>query len=223
MTAGPGPGGPAGGTRLPCAAVLFDVDGTLIDSTPLVEHAARLWAPEYGIDPDEFLAGAHGRRTSDRIADFLPPDRVAEATARLDALEAAGTDGITALPGARELLAGMNGLPWALVTSMDRAQLAARAAAARIPLPDVVITAEDVRHGKPDPSGYLRAAARLGADPSACAVVEDAPAGVAAGRAAGATVLAVTTSHPPAALGEAHHVIEGLTALTAAPDGLTLA
>ncbi|MEV5825496.1 HAD-IA family hydrolase [Spirillospora sp. NPDC052242] len=213
----------AGGTRLPCAAVLFDVDGTLIDSTPLVEHAARLWAPGYGIDADEFLAGAHGRRTSDRIADFLPPDRVAEATARLDALEAAGTDGITALPGALDLLAGMNGLPWGLVTSMDRGQLAARAAAARIPLPDVVVTAEDVRHGKPDPSGYLRAAGLLGAAPSACVVVEDAPAGVAAGRAAGATVLAVTTSHPPEALGEAHHVIEDLTAVAPGPDGLTLA
>ncbi|OLT37796.1 phosphatase [Actinomadura sp. CNU-125] len=209
--------------RLPCAAVLFDVDGTLIDSTPLVEHAARLWAPEYGIDPDEFLTGSHGRRTSDRVADFLPADRVAAATARLDELEAAGTDGITALPGVRDLLAGMNGLPWALVTSMDRAQLAARSAAARIPLPDVVVTAEDVRHGKPDPSGYLRAAARLGADPSACVVVEDAPAGVAAGRAAGATVLAVTTSHPPEALGEAHHIIEDLTALVPAPDAVTLA
>ncbi|QFG27536.1 HAD-IA family hydrolase [Actinomadura sp. WMMB 499] len=208
---------------MPCAAVLFDVDGTLIDSTPLVEHAARLWAPGYGIDAEEFLAGSHGRRTSDRVADFLPPDRVAEATARLDALEATGTDGITALPGALELLAGMDGLPWALVTSMDRAQLAARAAAARIPLPDVVITAEDVRRGKPDPDGYRRAARRLGADPAACVVVEDAPAGVAAGRAAGATVLAVTTSHPPETLGEAHHVIEGLTALVPGPDGLTLA
>ncbi|MFV2176360.1 HAD-IA family hydrolase [Actinomadura sp. LOL_016] len=223
MTAGPATGGAASGAHLPCAAVLFDVDGTLIDSTPLVEHAARLWAPEYGIDADEFLSGSHGRRTSDRVADFLPPDRVAEATARLDALEAEGTDGITALPGVLDLLANMNGLPWALVTSMDRGQLAARAAAARVPLPDVVITAEDVRHGKPDPSGYLQAAGRLGAEPSACVVIEDAPAGVAAGRAAGATVLAVTTSHPPETLGEAHRIIEDLTALTPAPDGLTLA
>ncbi|MBE1535227.1 HAD-IA family hydrolase [Actinomadura algeriensis] len=223
MTGGPATGGPAGEVRLPCAAVLFDVDGTLIDSTPLVEHAARLWAPEYGIDADEFLAGAHGRRTSDRVADFLPPGRVAAATARLDELEAAGTDGITALPGVLGLLANMNGLPWALVTSMDRAQLAARAAAARVPLPDVVITAEDVRDGKPDPDGYLQAAGRLGAAPSACVVVEDAPAGVAAGRAAGATVLAVATSHPPEALGEAHHILGDLTSLVPAPDALTLA
>ncbi|GGV05472.1 sugar phosphatase [Actinomadura cremea] len=223
MRGGPGTRGAAGAAHLPCAAVLFDVDGTLIDSTPLVEHAARLWAPEYGIDADEFLSGSHGRRTSDRVADFLPPDRVAEATARLDALEAEGTDGITALPGVLDLLANMNGLPWALVTSMDRGQLAARAAAARVPLPDVMITAEDVRHGKPDPSGYLQAAGRLGAEPSACVVVEDAPAGVAAGRAAGATVLAVTTSHPPETLSGAHRIIGDLTALTPAPDGLTLA
>ncbi|WP_067795123.1 HAD-IA family hydrolase [Actinomadura formosensis] len=207
---------------LPCAAVLFDVDGTLVDSTPLVERAAREWAAEYGIDPDEFLADAHGRRTSDRVADFLPPDRVREATARLDALEATGTDGITALPGAVELLAGMNGLPHAFVTSMDRAQLELRTGAAGIPLPPIVITAEDVPDGKPDPSGYLQAAGHLGVDPSGCLVIEDAPAGIAAGRAAGATVLAVLTSHPRESLAAAHHTVENLARVAAAPDGLHL-
>ncbi|TDE35161.1 HAD-IA family hydrolase [Actinomadura sp. 6K520] len=208
---------------LPCDAVLFDVDGTLVDSTPLVERAAREWAAEYGIDPDEFLSDAHGRRTADRVADFLPPGQVGEATARLDALEGTGTDGITALPGAVDLLTGMNGLPCAFVTSMGRAQLELRAAAAGVPLPPVVVTAEDVPDGKPDPSGYLRAAGHLGVPPARCVVIEDAPAGVAAGRAAGATVLAVLTSHLPEVLTAADHVVENLTRVSAAPDGLRLA
>ncbi|MGW5414617.1 HAD-IA family hydrolase [Actinomadura geliboluensis] len=207
---------------VPCAAVLFDVDGTLVDSTPLVERAARAWAAEYGIDPDEFLSDAHGRRTSDRVADFLPPDQVADATARLDALESTGTDGITALPGAVDLLTAMNGLPHAFVTSMDRAQLKLRTTVADVPLPPVVVTAEDVPAGKPDPSGYLQAAAHLGVDPSTCVVIEDAPAGIAAGRAAGATVLAVTTSHDRSVLTAAHHIVADLTTVVATPEGVRL-
>ncbi|WP_412517032.1 HAD-IA family hydrolase [Actinomadura madurae] len=205
---------------LTCNAVLFDVDGTLVDSTPLVERAAREWAAEYGIDLDEFLSDAHGRRTSDRVADFLPPDEVREATARLDALEASRTDGITALPGAMELLTSMNGLPHAFVTSMDRAQLKARTEAAGVPLPPVVVTADDVTSGKPDPSGYLQAAGRLGVPPSDCVVIEDAPAGIAAGRSAGATVLAVLTSHAQDFLTAAHHIVQDLTRVAASTDGL---
>ncbi|GAA1814188.1 HAD-IA family hydrolase [Actinomadura chokoriensis] len=205
---------------LRCAAVLFDVDGTLVDSTPLVERAAREWAAEYGIDPDAFLSDAHGRRTSDRVADFLPPDRVGDATARLDALESTGTDGITALPGAVALLSAMNGLPHAFVTSMDRPQLKLRTTAAGVPLPPVVVTAEDVQDGKPDPSGYLQAAAHLGVDPATCVVIEDAPAGIAAGRAAGATVLAVTTSHDRSVLTAAHHIITDLASVTTTPEGV---
>ncbi|RFU39099.1 HAD family hydrolase [Actinomadura logoneensis] len=207
---------------LPCSAVLFDVDGTLVDSTPLVEAAAREWAAEYGVDADDYLAGAHGRRTSDRIAEFLPAERVAEATARLDALEASRTDGITALPDAVRLLDSLDGLPWALVTSMDLGQLRTRTGVAGVPLPPVVVTAERVRAGKPDPQGYLLAARELGADPSACVVVEDAPAGIRAGRAAGATVVAVTTSHDASELGEAHWIVPDLTHITATPAGLTL-
>ncbi|NVI88661.1 HAD-IA family hydrolase [Actinomadura sp. BRA 177] len=207
---------------LPCTAVLVDVDGTLVDSTPLVERAAREWAAEYGIDPDEFLSDAHGRRTSDRVADFLPPDEVPEATARLDALESTGTDGITALPGAVDLLTNLNGLPHAFVTSMDRPQLKLRTTVADIPLAPTIVTAEDVPNGKPDPSGYLQAAAQLGVDPAACVVIEDAPAGIAAGRAAGATVLAVTTSHPAESLTGAHHIIADLTAVAAIPEGVRL-
>ncbi|MFF5257480.1 HAD-IA family hydrolase [Actinomadura viridis] len=207
---------------LPCPAVLFDVDGTLVDSTPLVERAARRWAREYGVDADAYLSVAHGRRTSDAIAGFLPPERVREATERLDALEAAGVDGVSALPGARALLAAMNGLPWAMVTSMDPAQLRARTEAAGVPLPPVVVTASDVPAGKPDPAGYLLAARRLGVDPRECVVVEDAPAGVRAGRAAGATVVAVTTSHDAAELAGADLILPGLAPVSAVPGGLRI-
>ncbi|MGC4955364.1 HAD-IA family hydrolase [Actinomadura citrea] len=217
-----GVGGRPPTMTLPCAAVLFDVDGTLVDSTPLVERAGREWAAEYGIDPDAFMSGAHGRRTSDRVAEFLPPERVREATARLDALEATSTDGIIALPGALELLTDLGGLPHAFVTSMDRAQLKVRTGVAGVPSPPVVVTAEDVADGKPDPSGYLQAARRLGVDPSACVVVEDAPAGIAAGRAAGATVLALVTSHPEESLAAAHHVVQDLSRVRATPTGLRL-
>ncbi|WP_433478373.1 HAD-IA family hydrolase [Spirillospora sp. CA-142024] len=208
---------------LPCAAVLFDVDGTLVDSTPLIERAAREWAAEYGIDPDEFLADAHGRPTGDRVAEFLPADQVRDATARLDALENIGTDGITALPGAMDLLASMNGLPHAFVTSMDRAQLKTRTDVAGVSLPSVVVTADDVPNGKPDPTGYLQAARRLGVDPASCVIIEDAPAGIAAGRAAGATVVAVLTSHPPESVGAAHHAVRDLTRVTITTGGLRLA
>jgi sugar-phosphatase len=207
---------------LPCPAVLFDADGTLIDSTPMVERAARQWAAEYGVDADAYLAVAHGRRTSDSIAEFLPPEKVREATERLDALEAADVDSVMAIPGAQELIAAMNGLPWAVVTSMDPVQLAARSNAAGIPLPEVTVTAFDVERGKPHPSGYLQAATRLGHDPHACVVIEDSPAGVQAGRAAGCTVIAVTTSHARSDLTEADLIIPDLRPITATPDSLQI-
>jgi mannitol-1-/sugar-/sorbitol-6-phosphatase len=208
-------------TLLPAAAVLLDVDGTLIDSTPVVERAAHRWAAEYGLDPVEFLADAHGRRTADRVAEFVPADQAKRATARLDELEAADTEGIVALPGVVELLAELDGaLPWALVTSMDRPLLAVRAPAAGLALPDVVITAEDVRRGKPDPEGYLLAARRLGVAVAGCVVIEDSPAGVRAGLAAGAAVVAVTTSHDAAALGEAQVVVPDLTKVRVTGAGI---
>ncbi|SEF48976.1 sugar-phosphatase [Thermomonospora echinospora] len=206
--------------HLPAAALLLDVDGTLIDSTPVVERAAHRWAAEYGLDPQEFLADAHGRRTADRVAEFVPPGRVAEATARLDELEASDTEGVVALPGVLDLLAALDGRPWALVTSMDRPLLDVRRAAAGLPLPEVVVTAEDVRQGKPDPEGYLLAARHLGVAAGECVVIEDAPAGIRAGRAAGARVVAVTTSHPAAALTEADMIVSDLTAVSVTAGGL---
>ncbi|MFE1170737.1 HAD family hydrolase [Nocardiopsis sp. NPDC058789] len=181
--------------RISVDAVLFDIDGTLVDSTGAVERTWRLWGEAHGIDPEEILAVSHGRRSEDTVAMFLPEAQVAEATAELEELELADLDGVSALPAARELLSALPSPRWAAVTSGSRRLMRTRLEAAELPVPEVLVTADDVSEGKPHPQGYLRAAAALGFDPARCLVVEDAPAGVRAGLASGAAVLAVATSH----------------------------
>src|SRR6185436_14686720 len=136
-------------------AILFDIDGTLVDSTPVVERSWRTWAQEFDVDADEVLRVCHGRRTEDTVADFVGPQRQAAAVARLQALELADLDGVTALPGAGQLLGSIPGRRWAAVTSGERALMTARLTAARLPIPDIMVCAEDVAVGKPSPEGYL--------------------------------------------------------------------
>lgn len=176
---------------------LFDIDGTLVDSTPAVERSWRTWAAENGLDGDAILAVCHGRRAEDTLSDLLAPELVPAAYRRLLALEMADLDSVVALPGAEDLLRSLPRDRWAAVTSGGRELMTARLQAAGLPVPDVLVAAEDVAVGKPDPAGYLLAAQRLGADPADCVVVEDAPAGLEAGRRAGCRVLAVATSHTP--------------------------
>jgi sugar-phosphatase len=176
------------------AAVLFDMDGTLIDSTPVVARAWHRWAREEGVDPAG-LAGMHGVPAAGIVARLLPPERWPEATDRINAIELADTDGIRVLPGAREALAALPGGRAAIATSCTAALAAARVGATGLPAPAVLVSADDTPRGKPDPAPYAEAARRLGVDAADCLVVEDAPAGVAAGRAAGAAVLAVATTH----------------------------
>ncbi len=204
------------------AAILFDIDGTLVDSTPAVERTWRTWAARHGVDAEAILLVSHGRRSEDTIADFLPEHEREAAVAELEVLEHADLDGVLALPGASSLLPLIPRDRWAAVTSGSRSLMRRRLAAAGLPTPSVLVAADDVSIGKPDPEGYLMAAAALGVDPAACLVVEDAPAGIAAGRAAGAWVLAVATSHPASALQEADAVVDDLThlSISAAPKGL---
>jgi beta-phosphoglucomutase-like phosphatase (HAD superfamily) len=174
------------------AAVLLDMDGTLVDSDAAVERAWTGWAAEHGVDPDAVLAIAHGSPSEMTVRRMLPDldDRaVARAVARLDSSEDDVSD-VVAAPGADALLAALErlALPWAVVTSADIRLARARLGAAGIPDPPLLVTLDDVRVGKPDPEGYLLAARRLGVDPARCLVVEDAEPGVAAGRAAGAVV-----------------------------------
>lgn len=192
--------------------ILFDIDGTLVDSTATVERSWGTWADEYGVDYQEVLKVCHGRRTEDTVAHFIAPHERIAATARLLALqELADLDGVLALPGARRLLDALPHGHWAAVTSGPRSLMAARLAAAQLPAPKLLIGAEDVADGKPNPQGYLKAAAALGLDAQECVVVEDAPAGVGAGRAAGAQVLAVTTTHRATELADADVVVGDLS------------
>ena len=173
-------------------AVLFDMDGTLVDSDAAVERAWRVWAAEYGTDPAAVLAVAHGA-PAERTVRLIRPDLteadVAVAAARQLVLQYDDLSDVVPTPGAHELLAALR-VPWAIVTSADVRLAKARLGAAGID-PPVLVTVEDVRVGKPDPEGYRRAAGLLGVEPGRCLVVEDAEVGVAAGRAAGAQVAAL--------------------------------
>ncbi|ADD42974.1 HAD-IA family hydrolase [Stackebrandtia nassauensis] len=172
------------------AAILLDMDGTLVDSDAAVERAWRSWSAEYGVDPEQAVESVHGptaEATVRRLCPQLSDAQVAVAADRQMALQYEDLSDVVATPGASELLslAERLGLPWGVVTSADRKLAHARLAAAGI-TPPVLVTLDDVRHGKPDPEGYLSAAAKLGVDPATCLVVEDSLPGLEAGRRAGA-------------------------------------
>jgi sugar-phosphatase len=211
--------------RFDVEAILFDIDGTLVDSTAAVERIWRTWAGRHGLDAEEILRVCHGRRTEDTLALFLPAGEHPAALAELARLELAEVEEVAALPAAATLLPRLPAGRWAAVTSGSQPIMRARLAAAGLPVPDVLVAAEDVTAGKPDPDGYRKAAAALGADVTRCLVVEDAPAGLAAGRAAGARTLAVATSHEPAQLaGTADAVAPDLSSVTVetVPGGLVV-
>jgi sugar-phosphatase len=205
-------------------AILFDIDGTLVDSTPVVERSWRTWAKEYDVDAEAVMRVCHGRRTEDTVAEFVTPQQLAVAVARLQALELGDFDGVHALPGAQQLLDVLPRQRWAAVTSGERALMAARLAAAQLPIPEIMICAEDVAAGKPSPEGYLKAAAALGFEATQCVVIEDAPAGIAAGQAAGAHVLAVTTTHTAHQVASADVIVADLSCLRvrSTNDGVAL-
>jgi len=176
-------------------AVLLDMDGTLVDSDAVVERSWRTWAVEYRVDPSRGPLVVHGLPALGNIRRLRPDlsdDEAAAAARHQLELEYVDVADVTAAPGAHQLLAELDrlGLPWAVVTSADVPLALIRLAAAQIS-PALLVTIDDVRHGKPDPEGYLLAARKLGANPRRCLVVEDAEAGVRAGRAAGAVVAAL--------------------------------
>ena len=181
--------------RFECKAVLFDLDGVLVDSTHHIEQQWRTWALAKGLSPEPFLRVCHGRRALETIQLAAPElDAAAEIAAFKPDSESEA--GLPAVEGAARLLQLLPSGSWAVATSGTRATAAARLHAAGLPEPDVLICAEDVVRGKPDPEVYLAAAKRLEVIPSDCIVVEDAPAGVMAARSAGMRVLALTTTHP---------------------------
>jgi HAD superfamily hydrolase (TIGR01509 family) len=177
------------------SAILFDMDGTLIDSTLCVERQWRRWAQRHGLDAEKILAVAHGRRNAETIRDVAPHLATTEELARFDEEELTDSDGILAVPGAAELLAGLPEAAWAVVTSASRRLAEVRLAAAGLPVPKILVSAGDVTEGKPDPQGYLLAAQLIKAAPSLCLVVEDTPSGLEAARAAGMPSLGITTTY----------------------------
>ena len=203
--------------ELDVAALLFDNDGVLVDSVEAGDDAWTRWAKEFDQDPGHVLSVIHGRRAADTVADLVTDHRLAAATLRIDELELETAHRARALPGARELLTSLGGVPWAVATSGGRPLARARIEAAGLPLPDVLVTAEDVETGKPAPDPYLTAAARLGVDPRDCVVFEDTEAGIEAGAAAGALVVGVNLMAGP---GRATHTVTDLAAVTClAADG----
>lgn len=179
-------------------AILFDNDGVLVDSREAGDRAWTVWARGRGLDPEAVLPGVHGRRTRETVALFVPPEDVDGAAADIDRLEIAAAAGTRPVPGAVSLVTQVSESAKALVTSGSRALAEARLAAAGVPVPKAVVTADDVSRGKPDPEPFLAAARLLGIPPSDCLVLEDSPHGLQAARAAGAGAV---VGVGPAALG----------------------
>lgn len=177
-----------------CNALLFDLDGVLIDSTPAVARVWHRWAVEHGLDPETVIRMAHGRPSRTTIRDLLPNADIDREDREVERREIADLDGVVLLPGARELLNILPPERWTIATSCTRPLAEVRLRAAGLPIPRTMITSSDVKIGKPDPEPYLKAAAKLGFAASDCIVVEDVPAGIRAGKAAGAGVIAFLTT-----------------------------
>jgi sugar-phosphatase len=196
-----------------CAAILFDLDGVLVDSTRSVERQWRIWAREMGIEGDKVTTVAHGVRAVEVIRTVAPHLDAEAEVRKLESREAEDLDGVSAMPGAIELVRAVPEGRWGVVTSGTRHLATKRLRLFGIPIPKVMVTADDVAKGKPDPAPYLRGAELLGVNPAECLVIEDAPAGIKSAHAGGMKVIGLTSTYPAAALGEADAVVKKLSQL----------
>jgi sugar-phosphatase len=194
-----------------CKGVLFDMDGILISSIGSVERSWTKWAELRGVDPEFAIKMAHGRRAIETVA-MIRPELDSEAELRLiEDIELADGEGIAVLPGVLDLLEALPRGSWSVVTSATERLARMRLAEAGIPVPERLVSADDVKQGKPDPAPYLAGAALLGLAPEECVVFEDAESGTLAGRAAGCTVIATTYSHDAASLSAANYLLADVT------------
>ncbi|MEO6713144.1 MAG: HAD-IA family hydrolase [Mycobacteriales bacterium] len=194
------------------SALLFDVDGVLIDSTASYARVWRHWAEHHGLDGDVVVAATHGRRGEDTVREVAPHLDHESEQPLFRQLMTAELANIVAMPGAADLLAALPAQTWGCVTSGGRRWVRQRFADAGLELPQVLVTADDVEFGKPDPSCYLLGAQQLGRDPRDCLVVEDAVAGIAAGHAAGMKVVGLATTHGRHEIAAADHIFDSLAA-----------
>jgi sugar-phosphatase len=204
-----------------CSAILFDLDGVLVDSTGAVDREWRDWGRRKGVDGDAIMAIAHGVRTVEVIRSVAPHLDAEIEAAAIESHEAGDQTGVVVMPGALELVKSIPEGRWGVVTSGSRLLAANRLLYCGLPVPEVLVTSDDVRHGKPDPEPYLKGAAGLGFAAAECVVIEDAPAGIAAARAAGMKVIGLASTYKAEKLSEADVVVAQLGKIQVAADGTT--
>jgi len=192
-----------------CSAILFDLDGVLVDSTRSVSRQYRLWAQRANLDPRIVEDIPHGVRSIDVVRELAPHLDAEAEVKRIEKMEAEDQDGVVMMPGAAELLKSIPEGRWCVVTSGTRYLATRRLTHAKLPTPRVMVSADDVSKGKPDPEPYLTGAKLLGMTASDCLVIEDAPAGIQAAHAGGMKVIGITSTYPASAL-EADAVIQKL-------------
>jgi sugar-phosphatase len=203
--------------ELRCDAILFDMDGTLVDSTECVERQWRLWAKRHGLELAPILAVSHGRTTLETIRLVAPHLATADEIRSFDVAEIEDTNSIKAVRGAVAFVSVLPRDRWAVVTSAPRNLAKVRLECAGIPTPPAIVCADDVSCGKPHPEPYLTAARLLGRPAPRCLVFEDAPAGVESARAAGMQVIGITTTLSREELGVA--CVRDFEELQVRPDG----
>jgi sugar-phosphatase len=208
-----------------CGAVLFDMDGVLVDSTPAVARVWTSWALEHGLVPDEVVRKAHGRPSLATIIELLPHGDHDAENREVEHLEIEDIADVVALPGALDLLQAIPEARWTIVTSASRRLAEVRLRAAGLPIPRHLVTASDLERGKPFPDPYLKGAEVLGISPADCVVAEDAASGVRSGKAAGARVLGLLTTSTEEELSSAgaDWIAADLSALSFDPQGKTAA
>jgi mannitol-1-/sugar-/sorbitol-6-phosphatase len=201
-------------TTFRCSAILFDLDGVLIDSTGSVDRQWRAWARKKGIDAEKVIAIAHGVRAIE-VMRMVAPHLDAEAEVRaLEKREAADRNGVAVMPGAVDLVRKIPKDRWGVVTSGTRHLASERLQLAGIPVPRAMITADDVANGKPHPEPYVKGAKLLGANPAECLVIEDAPAGIRSAHAAGMKVVGFASTYSREKLSEANAVVSSFAQLS---------